>query len=156
MAQFAGDPTVIKTLQDALPMEAHANLQCRHDWRSLKFRGLKKLAKHYHQLGSNAHHWMKLVDDRILFLGGDDGYSIGAITEPPTVTAMMQGTLDALLAKLVAYEDNIQVAMAAKDDGTRNLFEHLIKWSQKDVAWFQTQLNLIAAIGEPVYLSEKL
>ncbi len=156
MASFQGDAAVIKTLQEALPREASMNLQMRHDWRSLKFRGLKKLAKHFHKLGTHAHDWMKAVDDRLLFLGGEDGYSIPPIIEPATVTAMMQNALDMLLAKIAPYEDNIQIAMNAKDDTTRNLFEHLLKWSEKDVAWLQTQLSLIEALSEPVYLAEKL
>ena len=151
-----GNSEVIETLAAALPLEAHLNLQYRRDWRNLKFRGLKKLARKVRGLGSDAHDWMKQVDDRLLFLGGDDAYEIPAITDQPTVTAMFENELALEMAKLAPYEANIQICMKAFDDGSRNLFEHLVKWTQKHVAWLETQLSLIKYLGESEYLAEKL
>ena len=151
-----GSPEVIATLQAALLAEAQLNLQYRMDWRSLKFLGVKKTAKKFHALGSDAHHWMKKFTDRILFLGGKPTYQIPAISEETTVTDVLQSALTMEMTCVAPQEEAVQTAMKALDDTTRNLFEHSLKASEKRVAWLEQQLNLIKGIGEQEYIAEKL
>jgi len=60
------------------------------------------------------------------------------------------------MAILTPYEASVKIATTALDDTTRNLFEHLLKWHQKHVAWLEIQLRLIANLGEKEYIAEKL
>ncbi len=152
-----GSPEVIKALQSALALEAHLNIQYRHDWRIVKFMGVKKVACKIKGLGGDAHCFMKKVADRILFLGGDTNYSVGAITDQPNLTAVFENELKLELAIVEPYEQAVQTAMKALDDTTRNLFEHLLKWHQDHVGWLEQQLQLIQTVGgEGEYIAEKL
>ena len=151
-----GNPQVLATLTAAMAREAHLNLQYRLDARLLRFLGVKKTARKVYKLGDDAHDFLKAVTDRLLFLNGDPSYGIAAVTEQKTVTALLQNEM-ALEAAIVApYEQAVQVAQNALDDTTRNLFEHLLKWHEQNMLWINTQLTLIANIGEAEYIAEKL
>lgn len=151
-----GDAAVIATLQTGLQAEAQLNLQYRMDWRSLKFLGVKKTAKKIHDLGTDAHDWMKEFTDRLLFLEAKPTYQIPQIAEEATVTDLLQNALVLEMAGIAPGEDAVQVAMKALDDTTRNLWEHLLKAKEKRIAWLSQQLNLIKAMGESSYIQAKL
>lgn len=151
-----GNLSVISDLQTAAAAEAHLNLQYRLDQRSVKFMGVKKLARHLCRYGDDAHEFLKCVTDRILFLGGDPSYAIEKISEQKTVTDVLKNELTLELAIVQPYEQAVQTAMQALDDTTRNLFEHLLKWHQQHVGWLEQQIRLIDGLGEAEYIAEKL
>lgn len=151
-----GSAPVLETLQSAAAAEAHLNLQYRLDARSLKFMGIKQVAKKTDEFGSDTHDFLKYVTKRILFLEGDPSYQIPKIVEQSTLTALFKAELALELAIVKPYEDAVQVAMNALDDTTRNLFEHLLKWHEKHVDWLERQLRLIEGMGEATYISAKL
>jgi len=151
-----GNAEVLKSLQMAAPLEAQLNLQCRLDLRSLKNMGLKSVAAHVKKLGDNAHDYLKEVSKRILFLEGNPSYSVGAITEQTSVTALFQNELKLQMAAVQPYEQAVQTAAKAMDDTTRNLFEHLLKWHQHDIGWLEIQLRQIEGLGEKAYIEAKI
>jgi bacterioferritin len=151
-----GNVDVIKSLQAAAALEAHLNLQYRLNARSLKFMGLKKLTCKMKKFGDGAHCFLKKVTDRVLFLGGDPSYDVAPIVEQTSVTALLQNALALEMAIVEPYEQNIQTAMKALDDTTRNLFEHLLKWHQEQIGWLEQQMRLIEGLGETAYMAEKL
>jgi bacterioferritin len=154
---MSGNLEVIAALKSALAAEAHLNIQYRHDWRIVKFMGVKKVAGKVHSFGSDAHEYMRRVADRVLFLGGDTNYTVGAVTDQSTLTAVFQNELKLEMALVQPYEQAVQTAMQALDDTSRNLFEHLLKWHQKHAGWLEQQLRLIAMPGgEADYIREKL
>lgn len=151
-----GNPEVIAALEKACAAEAHLNLQYRQDWRSLKFVGVRKVARVTRAFGDDAHEFLKKVTDRLLFLGGKPGYSIPPITEVGTFTEVLQNELALELGIVTPYEQAVQTAMRALDDTTRNLFEHLLKWHQEHIAWLEQQLRLVTALTESGYIAEKI
>lgn len=155
-----GSPDVIRTLQAAAAAEAHLNLQYRLDWRAVAFTGGKKVAKVLKGFGHDAHLWLRKATDRILFLDGDPTYEIPVIRQGAGLTETLRNELALEMAIIKPYEEAVQVAMTALDDATRNLFEHLLKWHQRHVAWLEQQLALIEGFeqdsGEMRYLAEKL
>jgi bacterioferritin len=151
-----GNLDVLAALKAAAAQEAHLNLQYRLNTRSVKFMGLKKLTCKLHKFGDNAHRFLKLVTDRNLFLGGDPSYDIASVVEQTSVTELLKNALALEFAIVSPYEQNIQTAMKALDDTTRNLFEHLTKWHQKQIGWLEQQLRLIDGLGETEYMAEKL
>jgi len=151
-----GNAEVLTALQAALPLEAQLNEQYRADWRSLKFIGVKKLAKVIHEFGDDAACWRRKVQDRILFLGGDISVTIPVVVEARGVADCLRAELKLELAIVAPYEQSVQTAMQALDDTTRNLFEHLLKWHEKHVGWLEQQLRLIEALGQNDYIAEKL
>ena len=149
-----GNPEVIAVLQAALMGEAQLNLQYRMDWRSLKFFGIKKIAKKFHHLGSDAHEWMKHFTDRLLFLEAKPAYSVPEIAEETTVTEIFKVALAMEMALIAPQEEAVQVCMKALDDTTRNLFEHVLKAREKRIAWLQQQFSLLTSLGEQAYIAE--
>ncbi len=157
---MTGNPDVIQALQSAIASEAHLNAQYRRDWRWMKrqgFAGVRKTAKRF---GSDAHAWLKQVTDRVEFFGASSAYQMGPVTAPATFTAVLENELALELAIVQPYEQAVQICMRALDDTSRNLFEHLLKWHQKHVAWLEQQLGLIQGFeedtGEARYLQTKV
>ena len=153
---MVGNPDVIKSLQSALAQERHANLQFRSDQFSLKKLGAKKTASKFHDFGDESHKFYKLLTKRLLFLDGDPSGAVAPIAEQESFTATLQNALAIETAAVKEYEQSIQIAMKAYDDGTRNLYEHLVKWKQKIINWLEVQLALIKKIGENDYIAEML
>lgn len=156
-----GSAEVIKGLQAAIASEAHLNEQYRSDHDSLKHAGVKKAAAKVKDFAHAAHLWRSAVRKRLLFLTSDDkgvqagvtAFSMPAVADPPTITALFEGELAENKAICAQYEKNIETARAAFDDKTRNLYEHLVKWHQQHVDWIEKQLRAIAgyANGESDY-----
>lgn len=151
-----GNPQVIKALQAAAAQEAQLHLQQRLDHRSLKFMGVKKVSKKIQGMAESSHDFLRYVVERVLFLEGDPSYQIGKISEQSSVTTLLQNELALHMAIVQPYEAAVQTAMKALDDTSRNLFEHLLKWHQKQIGWLEQQLRLIQALGETEYIAEKL
>lgn len=151
-----GSPEVIAALASALAEEAHLNMQYRKDWRVVRFMGAKKTARKLKRFGCDAHAWQKKVTDRLLLLGGEPQFDMDPVTVQRNLTETFKNELALEMAILAPYEQAIQISMKAFDDGTRNLFEHLIKWHQGHVGYLEQQLTLIAGLSEAGYIAEKL
>ncbi len=156
-----GSPAVIATLQAALPLEAHLNLQYRMDTRLLKYMGAKKIAGKIADFAGDEHCFLKKLTKQLLFIGDDQkgvaNYSIQEIAEPATVTDMFTSALALEMAVCTHYEESIPVAVTERSDEDRNLMEHLVKWHHDHVRWLEKQLRLIEGLGgESEYLAEKL
>lgn len=151
-----GNPDVIRALQAAIASEGQLNAQYRLDWRVLGFMGIDKIADKFDGYGDDAHTWLKLVTDRCLLLGGDASYEGARYEQHADLVGALNAAHDLEMGILEPYEKAIQVCMEALDDATRNLFEHLIKWHQKHVAWIEKQLRLIDGLTVETYTAEKL
>jgi bacterioferritin len=152
-----GAPEVVTLLNEAVGLEATLNEQYRLDSRSIKYLGLKGLKKKYEAFGDDVSNWRRDLLDRVYFLGGTPTYTVNSPTERLTVTDLFTMTHDFEVNICTIFEKDIQVAMRALDDNTRNMFEHFIKWHQdQHISWFEKQLRLIGAIGEAEYISARV
>ena len=151
-----GSSQVKVALAAALAAEAHLNIQYRKDWRSVKFLGARKVARVLKDFGDDVHGWQKAVNDRLLFLGGEPAFDVGSITIQTSLEDTFKNELALEMAIVTPYEKAIQTCMAALDDTSRNLFEHLLKWHQKHVAWLEQQIALIDGMDQATYLSAKI
>lgn len=151
-----GSSLVIDTLKSAAAAEAQLNLQSSLYTRKLKYLGVGKVAKKVCEIGDNTHWYLKKVTDRILFLEGDLTYTLPPIADADTLTQILLNLQSLETALIKPYEEAVQTAMAAFDDTTRNMFEHLLKWHQKELGWLEQQLSLIEKLGEDEYIAEKL
>jgi len=157
-----GNTNVIQALRAALPLEAQINLQYRMNARLLKFQGVKKASCRFMGFADEAHDFLEAITDQLLFLSDEAGdataaYQMAAVTNPLTVTEMLEEALALEMAVSTHYETSIPVCVASYDDETRNLFEHLIKWHHGIVRWLEKKLRNIATYGEEeVILAGKL
>jgi bacterioferritin len=54
------------------------------------------------------------------------------------------------------YNKSVAVCIAAKDNGTRELFEHMIQDEERHVDFLEAQLHSLKEVGIANYLAEQL
>lgn len=152
-----GDITVIQHLNKILANELVAINQYFLHARMYEDWGLNKLGKHeYHESIDEMKHADKLID-RILFLEGlPNLQSLGKlfIGESPKEVFECDLKLELLaipdLKAAVAYSETVG------DFVSRDLFAEILGSEEEHVDWLETQLDLIARLGEQGYLQAQL
>jgi len=94
--------------------------------------------------------------ERILFLDGVPSMKPLDLTIGKTVKDMLQSDLDLEIAAVAEYNAAIQVAVAEKDNGSRDLFVALLKDEEDHVDWLEAQLHQIHELGYERYLSMQM
>jgi bacterioferritin len=150
-----GSPEVITLLNEAIGLEATLNEQYRLNARSLKYLGLKKSKCKFESFGDDTSNWRRDLSDMVYFYDGTPQYQVASPQERSSVEDIFRSIHDAEVSVCDTYEQNIQTAMRAFDDETRNLFEHLIKWHHAHIAWLERQMRLIGTIGVSDYIAER-
>ena len=152
-----GDSKVIEHLNKALYNELIAINQYLLHAKMLKNWGFKELAEHeHHESIDEMKHADKLID-RILFLEGlPNLQSLGKlfIGESPKEIFECDLKLELLavpdLKAAVAYSETVA------DYVSRDLFAEILGSEEEHVDWLETQLDLIARLGEKGYLQAQL
>ncbi len=98
-------------------------------------------------------HAEKLIA-RIIFLEGTPTVSrLGAIHVGPDVPKQLQSDLDAELNAVRMYNDAVHLTDEVGDAATRTLLESILNDEDRHVDWLEEQLDQIAQMGVPIYLS---
>lgn len=152
-----GSATVIQVLNDVLAAELvginqyflHAKM-CRN-W------GYHRLAEHVlHESIEEMKHASELVE-RILFLEGVPNLQkLGKIHVGETVPEQLRLDREVELDAVARLNAGIATCVAEGDNASRHLLEDIVKSEEEHLDWIETQLALIASLGEPQYLAEQL
>ncbi|ADV26245.1 bacterioferritin [Pseudoxanthomonas suwonensis 11-1] len=152
-----GDAKVIQYLNKALYNELTAINQYFLHAKMLKNWGLKELAEHEYKESIDEMHHADWLSERILFLEGLPNFqALGKlrIGEGPREVLECDLALELegipLLREAIAYSDSVG------DYVSRQLFTKILDNEEEHVDWLETQLDLIARIGEQNYLLSKL
>ena len=152
-----GDSKVIEFLNKALFNELTAINQYFLHAKMLKNWGLKELSEHEYKESIEEMKHADKLSDRILFLEGLPNFqALGKlrIGENPAEILSCDLALErdavVLLREAVAYSESIG------DYVSRKLFVDILDSEEEHIDWLETQLDLIARIGEPNYLLTKL
>jgi bacterioferritin len=94
--------------------------------------------------------------ERILFLDGAPSMKPLELTVGENVQEMLQSDLDLELGAVKDYNAAIQVAVAEKDNGSRDLFVVLLKDEEDHVDWLKAQMHLIKELGYERYLTMQM
>jgi len=98
-------------------------------------------------------HAEKLIE-RILFLDGVPIVSkLNKIEIGSDVKAQFENDLDAERMAVQAYNEGIQLAVEAGDNGTRALLESILADEEHHVDWLEAQLDQIEQMGIANYLT---
>lgn len=101
-------------------------------------------------------HAEKLIE-RVLFFEGTPIVSkLNKITIGPDVEAQHKNDLAAEEAAVKAYNEGIRLAVEAGDNGSRELFESILKDEEEHADWLEAQLDQIRQMGIQNYLVEQL
>jgi bacterioferritin len=152
-----GQPEIIELLNDVLTAEltavnqyyGHAKMQA--NW------GYKHLADHTRDESIDEMRHADEIIERILYLDGMPNLQrLGSVRLGETVVEQFRLDLDLERAALQRFNDGIAQAVAAGDNGTRELLEKMLVSEEDHVDWLETQLNLVDQLGEQLYLSQQL
>jgi len=94
--------------------------------------------------------------ERILFLDGTPSMKPLELTIGKHVEEMLQSDLDLELSAVKAYNAAIQIAVAEKDNGSRDLLVVLLKDEEDHVDWLEAQMHQIKELGYERYLTMQM
>ena len=152
-----GNADVIELLNDVLTAELTAINQYFIDAKMLANWGIKRLADKFHEDSIDE---MKDADElieRILFLEGMPNLQrLGTVRVGENPVEKLQLALDVEKEAVQRLTRGIALCTTAGDHGSRDLLEKILAGEEEHADWLETQLDLVARLGEQHYLSQQL
>jgi bacterioferritin len=98
----------------------------------------------------------EMLMERILFLDGTPSMQPMDLKIAGTVKGMLESDLALEASAVKMYNDAVEIATAQGDNGSRDLFELLLKDEEDHVDWLEAQLHQIKEVGYERYLSQQM
>ncbi|HXW62192.1 MAG TPA: bacterioferritin [Candidatus Acidoferrales bacterium] len=151
-----GSPKVIEELNKALREELTAiNQYFLHAEMSENW-GYERLSEYIKKQSIGEMKHAEALMERILFLDGTPTMKPLELTIGRNVQEMLQSDLDLELSAVKQYNAAIQIAVAEKDNGSRDLFVELLKDEEDHVDWLEAQIHQIKELGYERYLTMQM
>jgi len=150
-----GDPEVIALLNEQLTSELtainqyflHAKMQ--QNW------GYTELAKKTRHESIEEMEHAEEITDRILFLEGLPNYQkLFPLSIGQTVREQFQADLNIELSVVARLRPGIIMCREKGDATSANLFEKILANEEEHIDYLETQLELMDALGEALYLAQ--
>jgi bacterioferritin len=150
-----GDAKVIEYLNGQLTAELtainqyflHAKMQ--ENW------GYVKLAAYTKAESIDEMKHAELLTDRILFLGGLPNYQkIAPISVGSTVVEQLRADMELELGVVPVLREGAAYMRGVSDITSAGIFEAILADEEHHIDYLETQLDLIASLGEPLYLAQ--
>ncbi len=148
-----GDARVIEFLNEQLTAELtainqyflHAKMQ--QNW------GYTKLARYTRHESIDEMRHAEVLTDRILFLEGLPNYQkLFALRIGETVKEQFECDMKVELEAVERLRNGIEYMRSIGDVTSANIFEDILKDEEQHIDYLETQLGLIATLGEALYL----
>lgn len=152
-----GNPRIIELLNEVLTAELTGINQYFLHARMCANWGYDDLAeKIRHESIDEMHHASTLID-RILYLGGHPNLQrLGPLTIGETVPEQFRLDLEVEKAAILRLNEGIALCIEVGDHGTREMLDDILTSEESHADWLETQIGLVAALGEAAYLAEKM
>ena len=152
-----GDAKVIEFLNKALYNELTAINQYFLHAKMLKNWGLKELAEHEYKESIEEMKHADWLSERILFLEGLPNFqALGKLRIGETPRELLECDLALELEGLPVLREGIAHCEQVGDFVSRKLLADILANEEEHVDWLETQLDLIARIGEENYLQSQM
>lgn len=147
-----GDKKIIERLNEALFLELGAVNQYWVHFRLLDDWGFKRLAaKERAESIEEMHHADKLIA-RIIFLEGHPNLQrVAPLRIGQTIKEVLEADLAGEYDARASYKESRDICNAAGDYVTMKLFEELLIDEEGHIDFLETELELLATIGEQKY-----
>jgi bacterioferritin len=118
--------------------------------------GYEKLSEYIKKQSIGEMKHAEVLIERILFLDGVPSMEPMKLTVGANVKEMIQSDLELELSAVKEYNAAVQVAVAEKDNGSRDLLVALLKDEEDHVDWLEAQMHQIKELGYERYLSMQM
>jgi bacterioferritin len=148
-----GDPEVIEFLNEQLTAELTAiNQYFLHSKMQENF-GWPKLAKYTRSESIDEMKHAEILTDRILFLEGLPNYQrLFHIRVGQTVKEMFEADRQVEVEAIDRLRRGVVVMRAKGDITSANIFEGILKDEEHHIDYLDTQLDLLASLGDALYI----
>jgi len=152
--RMKGDERVVKKLDELLSDELTAINQYMVHSEMCANWGYERLHQAVEKRARQEMHHAEELIARIIFLEGTPMVNrLNQIHIGADVPKQLQSDKEAELHTNSMYNEAIHLADEAKDAATRELLESIVKEEDAHVDWLEEQLDQIAQLGVPLYLS---
>ncbi|MEV4616843.1 bacterioferritin [Kitasatospora sp. NPDC049258] len=150
-----GDAEVIEFLNEQLTAELTAINQYFLHAKMQEHFGWPKLAAHTRAESFDEMRHAEILTDRILMLDGLPNYQrLFHVQIGQTVTEMLTVDRTVEVEAIDRLRRGIAVMRAKNDITSANLFESILADEEEHIDYLDTQLELVAKLGEPLYIAQ--
>jgi bacterioferritin len=152
-----GDPQVLAALNAQLKMELTAVNQYFLHYRMLDHWGYRRLGKHeYDESIGEMKHADRLIE-RILMLDGlPNLQDLGKLLVAENAVETLDCDLKLERASQAHLKDAIAYCESVRDYVSREIFEDILDDTEEHIDWLETQLNLVAQVGQQNWLQSQM
>jgi len=152
-----GDVGVIGHLNRALYNELIAINQYFLHARMFRHWGFKKLGEHeYQESIDEMKHADKLIERILLLEGLPNLQKLGKLKIGESVRESLESDLALEHVAVPDLRVGIAHCESVQDYTSREILEDILQSEEEHIDWLETQLELIAKLGEPLYLQSQL
>jgi bacterioferritin len=152
-----GDAKVIEFLNKVLYNELTAINQYFLHAKMLKNWGLKQLAEHEHHESIDEMKHADRLSERILFLDGLPNFqALGKLRIGESPAEILRCDLALEMDGLQVLKDAVVHCEGINDFTSRKLFADILESEEEHIDWLETQLGLVARLGEQNYLAQQI
>jgi bacterioferritin len=152
-----GDPAIIELLNEVLTAELTAINQYFVDSKMCANWGYERLGKRFYDESIDEMKDAEQLVERILYLEGVPNLQrLGQVRVGETVEEKLQLALGVEREAIERLNRGIQQCTEAGDNGSRDLLEDVLEGEEEHADWLETQLELIAQVGQAHYLAQQI
>ena len=152
-----GDAKVLKHLNAQLKNELTAINQYFLHYRMLKSWGYARLARHeYDESMGEMKHADKLMDRILMIEGLPNLQDLGKLMIGESAVEILHCDLKAEMGSVPTLKDGIAHCESVRDYVSRELLEGILDDTEEHIDWLETQIELVAQVGEQNWLQSQV
>ena len=150
-----GNAEVIELLNEVLTAELTAINQYFIDAKMCEDWGYDKLASRFREESIDEMKDAESLIERILYLDGVPNLQrLGTVQVGEDVPEKLRLALDVEREAVARLTRGIELCYDRSDHGSRDLLQHILEGEEEHAGWLETQLGLVASLGEALYLAQ--
>jgi bacterioferritin len=152
-----GDPLVLQILQAQLRNELTAVNQYFLHYRMFKHWGFERMAKkEYEESIGEMKHADALIERLLTLDALPNLQDLGKLLIGETLIEALDCDLQMERGAQATLKDGIAQAELSRDFVSRDVFQHILEDTEEHIDFLETQLELVAKVGEPNFLQSQI